>query len=195
MSVPFRTDNREANKHAVFCTDKSKGNEMKKSAEKQTRFELRLSPGDAVQLEAMARHLGVSKSEVLRLSLSSKNSLKPSSDAGNAVISEALDAVVLRIKGLDERLQGMESLLSSAVDLLLSVSRSAQQNAQPAPRHPEPPQGEKTQAAQPAPAVPRWSEYVKKNYKTNPVMTDAAWIEFLSKRYREQHGFPPDLST
>jgi hypothetical protein len=127
----------------------------------------------------------------MRLSLSSKNSLKPSkSDAGNAVVSEALDAVVLRIKSLDERLQSMESLLSSAVDLLLSVSRSAQQNAQPAP-----PQGEKTQAAQPALAGPKWSEYLKKNYKTNLVMSDAAWSEFLKKRYTEQHGFPPDLST
>lgn len=169
---------------------------MKKSPDKHVRFGVRLSPGDAVQLEAMAQHLGISKSDVMRLSLSSQNSLKPSkSDAGNAVVSEALDAVGLRVKALDERLQGMESLLSSAVDLLLSVSRSAQQNTPPAPRHPEPPQGEKTQAAQPAPAGPRWSDYVKKNYKTSPIMSDADWAEFLKKRYTEQHGFPPDLST
>lgn len=165
---------------------------MKKSPDKHVRFGVRLSPGDAVQLEAMAQHLGISKSEVLRLSLSSQNSLKPSkSDAGNAAVSEALDAVGLRIKALDDRLQSMESLLSSAVDLLLSVSRSAQQNTPPAPRHPEPPQVEKTQTAH----GPKWSDYTRKNYKTSPIMSDAEWAEFLKKRYTEQHGFPPDLST
>lgn len=162
---------------------------MKKSSDKHVRFGVRLSPGDAVQLEAMAQHLGISKSDVMRLSLSSK------SDAGNAVVSEALDAVTSRIKALDERLQGLESLLSGAVDLLLSLSRTSQQNTPLAPREAVPPQGEKTQAAQPAPAGPKWSEYLKKNYKTNPVMSDAAWSEFLKKRYTEQHGFPPDLST
>jgi hypothetical protein len=169
---------------------------MKKSPDKQVRFGVRLSPGEAVQLEAMARHLGISKSDVLRLSLSSQNSLKPSkSDTSNAVVSEALDAVASRIKALDDRLQGMESLLSGAVDLLLSLSRTSQQNTSSTPRHPEPPQGEKTQVVQPASAGPKWSEYVKKNYKTNPVMSDAAWAEFLKTRYTEQHGFPPDLST
>lgn len=169
---------------------------MEKNAKKQTQFLLRLTPGDAIQLEAIACRLGVSKSDVLRLSLSSQNSLKSSkTDTSNAVMSEALDAVASRIKALDDRLQGMESLLSGAVDLLLSLSRTAQQNAQSAPRHPEPPQSEKTQAAQPAQAGSKWSDYTKKNYKTSPIMSDAEWAEFLKKRYTEQHGFPPDLST
>ena len=165
---------------------------MEKNAKKQTQFLLRLTPGDAIQLEAIACRLGVSKSDVLRLSLSSQNSLKSSkTDTSNAVMSEALDAVASRIKALDDRLQGMESLLSGAVDLLLSLSRTAQQNAQSAPRQPEPVQVEKAQPA----AGPKWSDYTKKNYKTSPIMSDAEWAEFLKKRYTEQHGFPPDLST
>lgn len=165
---------------------------MKKSPDKHVRFGVRLSPGDAVQLEAMARHLGISKSEVMRLSLSSENSLKPSkTDVGNAAASEAMDAIFLRMSALDARLQNMESLMSGTVDLLLSMSQTAQQNTQPAPRQPEPVRVEKTQT----PAGPKWSDYTRKNFKTSPILSDAEWADFLRKRYTEQHGFPPDLST
>lgn len=165
---------------------------MKKSPDKHVRFGVRLSPGDAIQLEAIACRLGITKSQVLRLSLSSENSLKPAkTDAGNAAASDALDAIFSRMSALDERLQNMQSLLSGAVDLLLSMSRTAQQNAQSAPRQPEPVPIEKPQT----PAGPKWSDYVRKNYKTSPIMSDADWAEFLKKRYAEQHGFPPDLST
>lgn len=161
---------------------------MKTSKKSGTQFLLRMSDGEAVQLLAIARKLGITKSQVLRLSLSSENSLQPSkSDAG----SDALDAIILRMSALDERLQRMEALLSGTVDLLLSMSRTAQQNTQSARHQPEPVQVEKTQTAH----GPKWSDYTKKNYKTSPIMSDAEWSEFLKKRYTEQHGFPPDLST
>lgn len=165
---------------------------MKASKKSGTQFLLRMSDGEAIQLNAIARKLGITKSQVLRLSLSSENSLKPSkTDAGNAASSEAVDTIFLRMGALDERLKRMETLLSGTVDLLLSMSRTAQQNTQSAPRQAEPVQAEKAQPA----AGPKWSDYTRKNYKTSPIMSDREWLEFLKKRYTEQHGFPPDLST
>lgn len=165
---------------------------MEKNAKKQTQFLLRLTPGDAIQLEAIACRLGITKSQVLRLSLAPSNAHKnPKSDKEMAALADTLDAIFLRMSALDARLQNMESLMSGTVDLLLSMSQTAQQNTQPAPRQPEPVRVEKTQT----PAGPKWSDYTKKNYKTSPIMSDGEWKEFLKKRYTEQHGFPPDLST
>lgn len=162
---------------------------MKKTHEKQTRFGVRLSPGEAIQLEAIARKLNISKSEVLRLSLSAEAGRKSTqTDAAGAVLSESLDAVSLRMRALDDRVKSMENLLGSAVDLLLSLSRNGQPSAtQPAP--------EKTQTGKQATAAPSWAEYTRKNIKTNPIMSNESWLEFLKNRYTEQHGHPPDLSS
>lgn len=161
---------------------------MKKSSDKQVRFGVRLSAGEVIQLEAIARHLGITKSEVLRLSLSAQSGLKdqkPGTDS--AAMSKALDAVSLKVQAVDDRLHNLESLLGSAVDLLLSVSR----NTQP----PEFRRNEQTPPASQIHATPKWSDYIKKNFKTSPVMSDQAWSDFLKKRYEETYGHPPDLST
>lgn len=171
---------------------KLKAMNMKKSSDKQVKFGVRLSPGEVIQLEAIARKLGITKSEVLRLSLSSQASLNPPKpDADNEVISEALDAVSTRVKALDDRLHNLESLLGSAVDLLLSMSR----NSQP-PQHNTSPQPQTGSAQEkPQPALPAWSAYRKKYPKLSPVMSEMDWAEFLKKRYTDEYGTEPDLAT
>ena len=162
---------------------------MEKNAKKQTQFLLRLTPGDAIQLEAIACRLGITKSQVLRLSLAPSNAHKnPKSDKEMAALADTLDAIFSRLGALDARLQNVESLMGGAADLLLSMSRAAQQ---PAPRQAEPVQAEK---AQPAAGL-KWSDFARKHHKTSPIMSDGEWTEFLKKRYSEQYGFPPDLSA
>lgn len=165
---------------------------MEKSKKNGTQFLLRMTGGEAVQLEAIARKLGVTKSEVLRLSLSSQASLKSQkTDTDSAVISEALGAVSARVKAIDDRLQNLESLLSSAVDLLLSVSR----NTQPAQRQTEPQQKHENAHDTQKPASPSWADYSKKHYKSSPIMSDEEWSDFLKKHYTDKFGHPPDLTT
>ena len=169
---------------------------MKELTAKQSIFGLRLSPGEAIQLDAISRSLRITKSDVLRLSLSSQSSLKPSSqDAGNEVIAEALDAVSGRIRTLDDRLEGVESMLSSAVDLLLSLSRNMKTDDRHPERQPEPqtrPEPAKIAATQ---ALPGWAAFQVKHFKINPIMSDQQWVDFLKGKYEKDFKQPPDLSS
>lgn len=162
---------------------------MSKTKHKHVRIGLRLTPGEATQLEAISHRLGVTKSDVLRLSLSARSSMESANpDAGLKAVSSALDAVLLRLDSVSDRLQNIETLQGNSVDLLLSVSRASQ----PSPSRGEPPTKPQNQ---PAGRGPAWSEYFKKNPKINPIMSDAAWLDFLKKRYQETHGHPPDLTA
>lgn len=173
---------------------------MKELTAKQSIFGLRLSPGEAIQLDAISRSLRITKSDVLRLSLSSQSSLKPSSQgAGNEVIAEALDAVSGRIRTLDDRLEGVESMLSSAVDLLLSLSRNMKPDDRHPERHPER-QPEPQTRPEPAkiaatPALPGWAAFQIKHFKISPIMSDEQWVDFLKGKYEKDFKQPPDLSS
>lgn len=161
---------------------------IKKSTTAKTRFELRLSAADSMRLEAIAARLGIPKSDVLKLALSAEPHHKNGeSDKQAAAIAEALDALTSRTRALDDRMKNLEGLLDSAVDLLLSISRTAQRDATPTPPKNTP---ETTKQASPS-----WAEFQKKNPKLNPVMAQPEWLDFLRGRYEKTFGHPPDLSS
>lgn len=163
--------------------------ETEKSSAGKTRFELRLSPAEAVRLEAIATRLRISKSEVLRFALAAEpHRQNGDADKQAAAIGEALDALTSRARAVEDRLKNIESLMDSAVDLLLSISRSAQRGEAAPTSAKTPPE-----AANPAGAS--WAEFLKKTPKLNPVMSEPDWLEFLRGRYEKVFGHPPDLSS
>jgi hypothetical protein len=160
-----------------------------KKAAAKTRFELRLSAAEAVKLEAISNRLRIPKAEVLRLSLSSDPQQKSHvSDRQAAAIGEALEALISRAHAVEDRLKNLETLMESAVDLLLSISRTAQRSAEATPSAQNPLEPGKATGLS-------WSEFQKKNPKLNPVMSEADWLKFLRERYEKTFGLSPDLST
>lgn len=164
---------------------------MEKANKSWSQFLLRMSHGEAVQLDAIAHHLGITKSQVLRLSLSANNGMKPSkAEAGNAASSEILDAVYARINALDARLKSIESTLAGAVDLLLSISQNAQPS-QPAQAS----AAEEKPASKVGKVPPTWSAYLVKYIRPNNFRTEEEWVEYLRGHYIKNIGFPPDMRT
>lgn len=160
-----------------------------KKAAAKTRFELRLSDEEAIKLEAISNRLRIPKAEVFRLSLSAGPQPKTGDAAQQvAAVSEALDALTSRARAVEDRLKSLETLMDSAVDLLLSISRAAQRSAEATPSAQNPLEPGKATGLS-------WSEFQKKNPKLNPVMSEADWLKFLRERYEKTFGLSPDLST
>lgn len=160
---------------------------VKKSIAK-SRFELRLSHGEVQRLDAIAARLNITKSDVLRLALNpdfGRESTTQRPEIG--VVAESLDAVNSRVAALDSSLKNIESLLDSALDLLIAMSRNSQSyNAQAVSEEPSGnPQNQST------PGLPTWQAWLLKNPKLNPVMSETQWHEFLRTRYEKEFGVPP----
>lgn len=152
------------------------------------RFEMRLSPADAVRLEAISTRLRLTKADVLRLSLSPDFERRHADASGRDVsaLSESLDALSARASAVEDRLKSVESLLDSAVDLLLAISR----NSQSADRPP----AANDRRSDAGDGAPSWEEFLKKNPKSNPIMPTADWHEFLRNRYIKTFGREPVIN-
>lgn len=165
---------------------------------------LRITPAEAVQLDAIARQLGITKSEVLRLSLSAsgqRRAEEAGSESGRRLraIAETGEAVFSRLGDLVTRVENVEAVASDMAALLLSISSNLAAAPQSADRRNEgvtPAPTNQNSAAGGSPrTLPRWSEYVARHPKTNLVMSDADWLSFVRGRYEKQFGTPPDTTT
>lgn len=171
---------------------------------KSVRFEVRMTPAEAVRLDAIAKRAKVPKGDVLRLALDPDFSAghDPLAERRLVQIESGIVTQVAAAEATAERLAGLEKLVSDLADLALAMSRNiAEIHAARPARAPAAPQQRSAApqpvkpAAAPQPRLPSWTEFQDAHPKEYPMMTAAAWSEFLAEDYEKKYGVKPDLNS
>lgn len=171
---------------------------------KTVRFEVRMTPAEAVRLEAIAKRANCAKGDVLRLALDPDFAAGRDPLAARKLdeIEAAISVQAASAEAIAERLAGLEKLVGDLADLTLAVSRniaeihSAQHARAPgAPQHRQAAPQPAKPAEPPKPNRPSWKAFQAAHPKEYPMMTAVAWDELLAEDYEKKFGVKPDLNS